>query len=163
MADKLTKEAAEDDAQNTVYNRMPISTVYTDQKKKGLEQWQRQWESTEKGAMCRSFFPKIDQRLKLKIPITPEFTAIVTGHGKTKSYLHRFKITDNPMCCCNEGEQTSEHLIYTCKILENQRKIMIQQITANGGNWPTTNRNLIAKHMTIFLRFVKSIDFNALQ
>jgi hypothetical protein len=53
--------------------------------------------------------------------------------------------------------------IYTCKILENQRKIMIQQITANGGNWPITNRNLIAKHMTIFLRFVKSIDFNALR
>jgi hypothetical protein len=42
-------------------------------------------------------------------------------------------------------------------------KFMIQQITANGGNWPTTNRNLIAKHMTTFLRFVKSIDFNALQ
>ena len=47
-ADKLAKEAAEDDAHNTVYNRMPISTVYTEQKKKGLEQWQRQWESTEK-------------------------------------------------------------------------------------------------------------------
>jgi ribonuclease HI len=42
MADKLAKEAAEDDAQNTVYNRIPISTVYTEQKKKGLEQWQRQ-------------------------------------------------------------------------------------------------------------------------
>jgi ribonuclease HI len=28
MADKFAKEAAEDDAQNTVNNRIPISTVY---------------------------------------------------------------------------------------------------------------------------------------
>jgi hypothetical protein len=41
--------------------------------------------------------------------ITPEFTAIVTGHGKTKLYLHRFKLIDNLMCPCNEGAQTSEH------------------------------------------------------
>jgi len=54
----------------------------------------------------------------MKIPVTPEFTAIVTGHGKTKSYLHRFKLTDNPMCLCNEGDQSPEHLIYECKILE---------------------------------------------
>jgi len=39
----------------------------------------------------------------MKIPITPEFTAIVTGHRKTKSYLHRFRLTD-PMCPCNEGD-----------------------------------------------------------
>jgi len=38
-----------------------------------------------KGAECRSFFPKVEQRLKQKIPLTPEFTALVTGHGKTKS------------------------------------------------------------------------------
>jgi len=28
------------------------------------------------------------------------FTALVTSHGKTKSYLHRFKITDSPHCPC---------------------------------------------------------------
>jgi hypothetical protein len=45
-----------------------------------------------KGALCRSFFPTAEQRLKLKIPITSEFTAIASGHGKTKSYLHSFKL-----------------------------------------------------------------------
>jgi hypothetical protein len=54
----------------------------------------------------------------MKIPITPELTAIVTGHRKTKAYLHRFKLTDNPMCPCKEGQQTSEHIIYECKNLE---------------------------------------------
>jgi hypothetical protein len=57
------------------------------------------------------------------MPITPEFTAIVSGHGKTKSYLHRFKLINNPMCPCNEEAQSSEHLIYDCKILKDQRQL----------------------------------------
>jgi hypothetical protein len=64
------------------------------------------------------FFPPVEQRLKIKIPIALEFTAIVTGHDKTKSYLHRFKLTDNPTCPCNKGAQSTEHIIYECKILK---------------------------------------------
>jgi hypothetical protein len=104
VADKLAKQAAQDaDEQNIVYDRIPTTTVATDIKMKGLIKWQRQWDGTEKGALCRSFFPRVERRLKLKIPITPEFTAIVTGHGKTKSHLHRFKLANNPSCPCNEG------------------------------------------------------------
>jgi hypothetical protein len=45
----------------------------------------------------------------------------VTGHGKLRSYLHRFGIMDNPMCPCEEEEeeQTSDHLIFQCKKLKN--------------------------------------------
>ena len=57
-------------------------------------------------------------KTKAKIQITPEFTATLTGHGKTNSYRHRFKLTDNLMCLCNEGQQSPEHLIYKCKMLE---------------------------------------------
>jgi hypothetical protein len=104
VADKLAKEAAEDDGElNIVHNRLPITTVATELKKEGIIKWQRQWESIDKGALCRSFFLTVEQRLKLKIPITSEFTAIVTGHEKTESYLHRFKLIDNPMWPCNEG------------------------------------------------------------
>jgi hypothetical protein len=93
----------------TVYDRVPAATVATEINKQGFIKWQSQWDNTEKGALCRSFFPDVEQRLKLKIPITPEFIAIITGHGKTKCYLHRFKSADNPTCLCNEGMQTPEH------------------------------------------------------
>jgi len=106
LADKLAKDVAEDGGElNILYSRIPITTIATELKKEGLTKWQRQWESTDKGALCRSFFPTAEQRLKLKIPITFEFKAIVSGHGKTKSYLHRFKLIDNPMCLCDEGAQ----------------------------------------------------------
>jgi hypothetical protein len=66
--------------------------------------------------------------MQLKIPITQEFTAIVTGHGLTKSYLHRFNLVNNPLCPCGVGVQSSEHLIYDCKILALERDILKQQI-----------------------------------
>jgi len=112
-ANTLVEEAAQDEEdRNFVYDRIPTSTIAASVKEAGFKILQAQWERAEKGAICRSFFPIVEQRLKLRIPITPEFTAIVSGHGKTKVYLNRFNLTDNPMCPCNEGEQSGEHLIY---------------------------------------------------
>ena len=125
-------------------DRIPISTVASSVKDEGLKKRQAQWERAVKGAICRSLFPTVEQKLKIRIPITPEFTAIVCGHGKTKAYLNRFNPTDNPMCPCNEGEQSVEHLIHVCRILERQRSSMIQHNMTRGGIWPPTNNELAA-------------------
>ena len=93
------------------------------------------------------------------MPITPKFTALVTGHGMTKAYLHRFKLADDPMCPCNEGQQTSDHIIFYYNILEAQRSTMIKQIMVNGGPWPPPKDKLITKHLKAFLSFVKLTDF----
>jgi len=160
LTDKLAKAAAEeDDELNIVHNRIPITTA-TELKKEGITKWQTQWESTDKGALCRSFFPTAEQRLKLKMPITSEFTTIASGHGEKKSYLHRFKLIENSMCPCDEGAQSSEHLIYDCKILEFQTNILKHQIKSSEGTWLTTNSHLIAKYSHAFSRSFKSVDFN---
>jgi hypothetical protein len=72
----------------------------------------------------------------MKLPITPEFTALVTGHGKTKSYLHRFKLMDDPACPCSEEQQTSEHVTSECNHFEAQRSSLTNQIKVSGGTWP---------------------------
>jgi len=55
-ADKLAKEAAHDENdQNIVYDRVPATTAATEINKQGLIKWQSQWNSTEKGALCRFF------------------------------------------------------------------------------------------------------------
>ena len=100
LADHLAKEAAEDEGElHTVYKRTPLTTVATDLKKEGLAKWQRQWQSTDKGAICRSFFPTVEQRLKLRIPITSEFTAIVTGHCLIST--NTFHVSIFNYYCCN--------------------------------------------------------------
>jgi hypothetical protein len=98
----------------------------------------------------------------MRIPLTPEFTTLVTGHGKTKSYLHRFKLAEDLTCPCNQGPQTPDHIIYDCDIIEAQRSYLIKQITLSGGTWPPTKNELIAKYLKVFTIFVKLIDFEKL-
>jgi hypothetical protein len=134
----------------------------TEINKQMIKQWQSEWSGAEKGALCRSFFPDVEKRLKMKLPITPEFTALITGHGKTRSYLHRFKLEDNPACSCNEGVQTPEHIIYDCKILEQQRSVLIRNITVRGGKWPPANKEMVDTYFKEFIRFIKTINFQEL-
>jgi hypothetical protein len=116
MADTLAKQASQDEnEQNITYNKILITSAATELKEEGLMKWQRQWEGTAKGALCRSFFPTVEQRLKVKLPISLEFTALVTGHRKTKAHLYWFKLTESQTCPCNEGAQTPEHLIIDAK------------------------------------------------
>jgi hypothetical protein len=51
---------------------------------------------------------------------------------------------------CNEGEQSVEHVIYVCRILEPQRSSMIQHITTRRGIWHPTNNKLVAKYLTLY-------------
>jgi hypothetical protein len=155
-ADKLAKEAAQEDKnQNFVFDRIPITSVASEINRKRLDQWQQQWNNTAKGAVCRTFFPRLEPRLKMKMPITPEFTALVTGHRKTK-------LADDPTCPCNEGQQTSDHIIFECNIVEAQRSYLIEHITVSRGSWPPAKDKLITKYLKAFLSFVKSIDFQKL-
>jgi len=62
------------------------------------------------------------------------------------------------MCPCNEGEQSVEHLIFVCSILEHNRSDMIR-----GGAWPPTKNELVNKFLNVFKKFVKSIDFTKQQ
>jgi len=80
---------------------------------------------------------------------------MLTGHGKISSYLHRFGLIDNPVCQCEEEEQTVDHLIFKRKKLSNQKNEMIRQTKSTGGNWPPKNEKVIKK----YVKFVKSIEF----
>jgi ribonuclease HI len=90
LADKLAKEAAGKDIIS--YSKIPMSEIAQQLRETSLKKWQTQWDRTTKALATKEFFPNIKDRLNNKINLTPNFTAVVTSHGKTKSYLHRFKI-----------------------------------------------------------------------
>jgi len=119
LADKLAKEAAGKDIIS--YNRIPICEIAQQLGETSLKKWQMQWEKTTKAHTTKEFFPNIKDRLNTKIMLTPNFTAFVTSHGKTKPYLHRFKIIESPDCPCGGwggGSQTVDHLLFDCTILQ---------------------------------------------
>jgi hypothetical protein len=75
----------------------------------------------------------------MKINLTPNFTAMLTGQIKTRSYLYRFKIIESPECSCANGNQTVDHLLYDCSKLNNEGEKLIAHISKES-NWPVRKR-----------------------
>jgi len=90
MADRLTKKAATDDIGKLVYEKIPRQTIITEGKEIERTKWQEQWTSSTKGAVSKKFLPYLHETMKTMLPISTEIAALVTGHGLTRSYLHRF-------------------------------------------------------------------------
>ena len=97
----------------------------------------------------------------MKINITPNLAAMVTGYGKTKSYLHRFKILDHATCACKKGDPTIDRLLYQCALLEAHREHLKKHIVYKG-KWPASKQDLVSKHRNSFIKFINSIDFDKL-
>jgi hypothetical protein len=76
-------------------------------------------------------------RLNIKISIHPNFTAMVTRHGQTRAYRHRFRLIDNATCPCNKEAQTVDHLIYRCTLLHTNRELLRVNVQQSG-NWPAS-------------------------
>jgi hypothetical protein len=161
MADQLAKTAARDEDMTTSFSRIPLSTLFRELEEESKLKWQQNWEDSPKAAQTKQFFPNITDRFKLKIVITSHFTAMVSGHGKTRVYLHRFKLLESAKRSCNNGDQTTDHLIYHCTILQQQWG-RLEKDTIQHGIWPISKHELINKYLKSFMKFTNSIDYDKL-
>lgn len=85
-------------------------------KKAILDEWQREWENSEKGRRVFEFFPDIRARLRMK-HLQPSRGLIhyLTGHGPYGTYL--FKINRRPSDGCPCGAIGSpEHMTWECPL-----------------------------------------------
>ena len=160
-ADKLAKEAARTRLIDITFSRIPISSVYHDIQTDSIKRWQKEGQNCTKALTTKQFFPSVDERLKKKVRITQNVAAMLTGHGKTRAYLHRFKIRESAQCVCQQEDQTIDHLLYDCNLLEAQRGILRKNV-AKYGRWPADKHELITSHLDSLLNYIKSIDFDRL-
>ena len=144
-----------DDTGELVYDKIPRQTFIKEGKEKEITNWQEHRTSSTKGAASKLFFPHINERMKTTKPISAKFTAMVTGHSLTRSYLHRFKIIPNSTCPCGlKEEQTINHVILNCTQLENERRILRSAIVRTGDTWPPLFEQLTRKDIKTFTKFV---------
>jgi len=61
-----------------------------------------------KGQNNKRVFSNGARQATAKNKYYPILTAMVTGHGKTRAYLHHFKILEHANCPCGNGDQTIE-------------------------------------------------------
>jgi len=85
MADHKAKEASRDRNIEECYIKTPKSVVMSEQKEQSVKWWQREWTEITKCAITKAFFPKIEERLKDRISVTPKFSAMETGHCNIKT------------------------------------------------------------------------------
>jgi hypothetical protein len=68
-------------------------------------------------------------RKKLSVPMgtrwetASAFYQLKLGHGYNKAYLYRIGKADSPCCSCG-AQQTSDHLLLSCKWLNHNRRIL---------------------------------------
>jgi len=161
-ADQLAKETTTSREAEIIYSKIPKSTVIGELKEEGAEERQSDRDASTKGAITKSFFPTIRDRLTQRLQMNIKQSTIVTGHGTSRSYYHRFKIVDDPTCVCKMGPQNSDHLLWECELLRKQGDVLKNRIKKAGGNRHITNSDVANKHTKLFQISVNSINFEIL-
>jgi len=67
LADQLAKEAACDSELKITYNKYPKSAVINELKELELQKWEGEWDSLNKGALTKTFFPKVKDRVAKRL------------------------------------------------------------------------------------------------
>jgi hypothetical protein len=65
------------------------------------------------------------------------------------TYLHRFKIIEDPTYTCGKAVQTTEHILLECAIFHEERESLIASI-AEEDSWPINEDKLIKRHYKAF-------------
>jgi hypothetical protein len=130
--------------QQTTRRKMSATTdceVMSQLTEQSLNQWQQEWPTTTKGAITKSFFPKIADRIKLTINATSNFSTMVRGHGYIKTYLDKYKIIQNTMCPCKQGDQSVDHVLFDCTLHEQERD-KLKAVVKSPDSWPVSKDKL---------------------
>ncbi|KAL0892592.1 hypothetical protein ABMA27_014321 [Loxostege sticticalis] len=123
LADQAAKEAATQKTA-TRLNEFPISYAKHTIRQRTLTKWQEEYATDTRNSEISKWFSTIQEigEFRKRVAISFELTQIVTGHGYHKSYLHRFKITNDPLCPCDDTSiQDITHLLQHCPIFGSLR------------------------------------------
>ena len=65
------------------------------------------------------------------------------------------------MCCCKRGEQTIDHILFDCEIVEQERD-RLKAAVLRSENWPMSKDTLINKYSKNFKKFMDSLSLDKL-
>jgi len=88
--------------------------------------------------------------------------ATVTGHGNTRTYLYKYKIIESPVCSCDEGDQSVDHIIYECKLFE-QERTKLKTTVERTNKWPVSRDKLSVQFYRHFKEFMDNISMDKVQ
>jgi hypothetical protein len=146
LADRLAKESEGSNGTSAAFNRVPKSTHYYEAAEEAKQKWQDEWTTCAKAATTKQYFPTVLDRLRTKINVTPNLTAILTGHGRTGAYstCSASNCETTQRACAVKA--TRQRAACCCSTLQTrtQRDVLKQHIIKKR-NWPASKQELITK------------------
>ncbi|CAK1543714.1 unnamed protein product [Leptosia nina] len=142
----------------------PISYIKKKIKNETSVTSQTRYSNENKGVHTKNIFPllsDIDNFFKA-IPVSFQMTQFLTAHSYAKHYLHRFHISDDPLCPCdNNSNQTLDHLTRQCPRFTLARHVH-EELCRYADTEPYGIPQIIKKNVTSksFENFVKHIINN---
>ena len=103
------------------------------------------------GAFPSDHIPKVTKEINVQ-----KFSSCTSSFKS-----HQQTPEEDALCVCQQRDQTLDHLIYDCNLLEAQRGILRTKVTKNG-QCPADKNELLTKHIEHFLTYIESIDFDRL-
>lgn len=161
-ADTLAKEASEDCNVEVAFSCAPTTFVDFHLKEESLHLWEQQWLESEKGAQTKEFFLTVQDRREADFKLSYKLTQVLSGHGRTKVYLHRFNILPDPMCRCDfSSRQTWHHILFDCRLFERERAFFMRDVITKGFTWPPPKNIIIKSELcSVFLCYLFRLDFD---
>ena len=89
-----------------------------------LDQWQRRWDESLRGRWTHRLIPRVREWIGSKHgEVGFYLTQLLTGHGCTRAYLHRFHLDTSDECPTCEGVMEDvEHVFFRCPRFAEQRR-----------------------------------------
>ena len=145
------------------YFHSPISYIKYQYKQILLKAATEFYENNNSSLHSKSFLPTYKQLSNFLSTVKPSFaiTQLLSNHAFHKFYLHRFNITDNNTCPCNDSDiQDFNHLIHICPRFQLTR--LNYYIACQLNHIDPTNLNVLSElteHSDALNQFLLHIEY----
>lgn len=119
-------------------------TINEAAKNDAINEWQQRWTSSSKGRWTFGFFPSISDRLKQPIWLNHYVSQFLTGHGDFREKLASFHLVPSPLCPCGDGNESVEHVLFSCRRFIAQRQRLELACHRAGHLWPCPLSTLVS-------------------
>ena len=91
----------------------------TDDRRKPIDKWRHMWSDSSFDLKHFIETPVVDLPIGAHLSRRAwcHLNRLRTGHGRFRTCLEKWGLTDDPTCICGEAPQTAEHILSQCKIL----------------------------------------------
>lgn len=106
--------------------------------------WQLRWQNSDKGRWTYLFFPSVRTRSVTPIWLNHRLSQMLTGHGNFNGKLHKFNLSDNPLCSCGSANEDAEHILFNCSKFVEPRARLELAVHRSGNLCPCSPHILVS-------------------